>query len=160
MCIRDRVNIDRIKDNNIRDGYDTVIISDYDKGFLTTEDIEYICTNHPQVFLDTKKILGNWANAARFIKINNHEYERSKDYFQNTNVQDRVIQTMGSEGCYFNGKQYSVEQAEVMDLSGAGDTFMAALAVKYTETGDVDSSITYANSCASKVVKKRGTTVV
>ena len=25
-------------------------------------------------------------------------------------------------------------QAEVMDLSGAGDTFMAALAVKYTET--------------------------
>ena len=54
------VNIDRIKDNNIKDGYDTVIISDYYKGFLTTEDIEYICTNHPQVFLDTKKILGNW----------------------------------------------------------------------------------------------------
>ena len=67
---------------------------------------------------------------------------------------------MGSEGCYFNGKQYSVEQAEVMDLSGAGDTFMAALAVKYTETEDIDSSITYSNSCASKVVKKRGTTVV
>ena len=160
MRVDSVVNIDRIKDNNIKDGYDTVIISDYDKGFLTTEDIEYICTNHPQVFLDTKKILGYWANAARFIKINNYEYERSKDYFQNTNVQDRVIQTMGSEGCYFNGKQYSVEQAEVMDLSGAGDTFMAALAVKYTETEDIDSSITYANSCASKVVKKRGTTVV
>ena len=160
MRVDSVVNIDRIKDNNIRDGYDTVIISDYDKGFLTIEDIEYICTNHPQVFLDTKKILGNWANAARFIKINNYEYERSKDYFQNTNVQDRVIQTMGSEGCYFNGKQYPVEQAEVMDLSGAGDTFMAALAVKYTETEDIDSSITYANSCASKVVKKRGTTVV
>ena len=119
MRVDSVVNIDRIKDNNIRDGYDTVIISDYDKGFLTTEDIEYICTNHSQVFLDTKKILGNWANAG-FIKINNHEYERSKDYFQNTNVQDRVIQTMGSEGCYFNGKQYPVEQAEVMDLSGAG----------------------------------------
>ena len=160
MRVDSVVNIDRIKDNNIKDGYDTVIISDYDKGFLTTEDIEYMCTNHPQVFLDTKKILGNWANAARFIKINNYEYERSKDYFQNTNVQDRVIQTMGSEGCYFNGKQYPVEQAEVMDLSGAGDTFMAALAVKYTETEDIDSSITYANSCASKVVKKRGTTVV
>ena len=160
MRVDSVVNIDRIKDNNIKDGYDTVIISDYDKGFLTTEDIEYMCTNHPQVFLDTKKILGNWANAARFIKINNYEYERSKDYFQNTNVQDRVIQTMGSEGCYFNGKQYPVEQAEVMDLSGAGDTFMAALAVKYTETEDIDSSITYANSCASKVGKKRGTTVV
>jgi len=160
MRVDSLVNIDRMKDNNIKDGYDTVIISDYDKGFLTTEDIEYICTNHQQVFLDTKKILGNWANAARFIKINNYEYERSKDYFQNISVQDRVIQTMGSEGCYYNGKQYPVEQAEVMDLSGAGDTFMAALAVKYTETGDIDSSITYANSCASRVVKKRGTTVV
>ena len=104
MRVDSVVNIDRIKDNNIRDGYDTVIISDYDKGFLTVEDIEYICTNHSQVFLDTKKILGNWANAARFIKINNYEYERSKDYFQNTNVQDRVIQTMGSERCYFNCK--------------------------------------------------------
>ena len=142
------------------DDYKHVIISDYDKGFLTTEDIKYICTNHSQVFLDTKKILDNWANAARFIKINNHEYERSKDYFQNTNVQDRVIQTMGSNGCYFNSKQYPVEQVEVMDLSGAGDTFMAALAVKYTETEDIDSSITFANSCAARVVKKRGTTVV
>ncbi len=51
-------------------------------------------------------------------------------------------------------------QIQQEDLSGAGDTFMAALAVKYTETGDIDSSITYANSCASQVVKKRGTTVV
>ena len=67
MRVDSVVNIDRIKDNNIRDGYDTVIISDYDKGFLTIEDIEYICTNHPQVFLDTKKILGNWANAARSV---------------------------------------------------------------------------------------------
>jgi len=160
MRVDSVVNIDRIKENNIKGDYDSIIISDYDKGFLTTEDIEYICTNHSQVFLDTKKILDNWANAARFIKINNHEYERSKDYFQNTNVQDRVIQTMGSNGCYFNGKQYPVEQVEVMDLSGAGDTFMAALAVKYTETEDIDSSITYANSCAARVVKKRGTTVV
>ena len=152
--------VERLVRKEIEKEYDTVIIADYDKGFLTTDDIQYICTHHPQVFLDTKKVLGNWANASRFIKINNHEYERSKDYFQNTNVQDRVIQTMGSEGCYFNGKQYPVEQAEVMDLSGAGDTFMAALAVKYSETEDIDSSITYANSCASKVVKKRGTTVV
>ena len=40
MRVDSIVNIDRIKDNNIRDGYDTVIISDYDKGFLTAEDIE------------------------------------------------------------------------------------------------------------------------
>ena len=34
MRVDSVVNIDRIKDNNIKDGYDTVIISDYDKGFF------------------------------------------------------------------------------------------------------------------------------
>ena len=159
MRVDSVVNIDRIKENNIKGDYDSIIISDYDKGFLTTEDIEYICTNHSQVFLDTKKILDNWANAARFIKINNHEYERSKEYFQNVGVVDKVIQTVGGGGCCYNGKIYPVEEQDVMDVSGAGDTFMAALAVKYTETNDMIMSIEFANQCAAKVVKKKGTTV-
>ena len=152
--------IERITNRDIERDYDTIIIADYDKGFLTEEDIEYICPHHPQVFLDTKKVLDNWANAARFIKINSHEYERSKDYFQNVAVYDRVIQTMGGDGCYYNGKQYPVEQVDVMDLSGAGDTFMSALAVKYTETENMIMSIEFANQCAAKVVRKKGTTVV
>ena len=52
-----------------------------------------------------------------------------------------------------------VEELDVMDVSGAGDTFMAALAVKYTETEDMILSIGFANQCASHVVKKKGTTV-
>jgi len=62
------------------DKYQTVIISDYDKGFLHRDDIEYICTNHPQVFLDTKKVLDTWSFNAKFIKINQHEYEKSQNY--------------------------------------------------------------------------------
>ena len=60
--------------------YDTIIISDYDKGFLLKKDIQYICSNHDQVFLDTKKPLGKWAKDAKFIKINEDEYQKSKDY--------------------------------------------------------------------------------
>ena len=71
--------IERIVSMSPEEEYETVIIADYDKGFLTTEDIEYICSNHPQVFLDTKKVLGSWASNAKFIKINNYEYERSKE---------------------------------------------------------------------------------
>ena len=67
---------------------------------------------------------------------------------------------MGGDGCYYNGKQYPVEQVDVMDLSGAGDTFMSALAVKYTETENMIMSIEFANQCAAKVVRKKGTTVV
>ena len=63
-------------------------------------------------------------------------------------------------GNQYEEKIYPVEnKVEVRDLSGAGDTFMAALAVKYTETNDMIMSIEFANQCAAKVVKKKGTTV-
>ncbi len=42
-------------------GYDAVIISDYCKGFLQEKHIEYICEKCNNVFIDTKKQLGNWA---------------------------------------------------------------------------------------------------
>ena len=51
------------------DWYDALVISDYDKGFLTEEDIFYIGKSHPLTFLDTKKILGPWAESIRYIKI-------------------------------------------------------------------------------------------
>ena len=35
--------------------YDIIVISDYDKGFLTKEDIYNISSNHDCVFMDTKK---------------------------------------------------------------------------------------------------------
>ena len=58
--------------------YDLVVISDYNKGFLTEDHIEQISSKHSLVFLDTKKILGNWAKGASFIKINDYEYKRWK----------------------------------------------------------------------------------
>lgn len=151
--------IEKINLDNISFEYETVIISDYDKGFLTEGDIEYICTKHPQVFLDTKKILGDWSINAKYIKINNYEYERSKKFI-NDNVKDKVIKTMGGEGCSYQDRVYPVKKMDVIDVSGAGDTFMASLCVKYTETNDIIESIEFANKCAAKVVKKRGTTTV
>ena len=52
--------------------YDAIIISDYNKGFLLTEDIKLLCDHIVDVpiFLDTKKIISSWANNLTFIKIN------------------------------------------------------------------------------------------
>jgi sugar/nucleoside kinase (ribokinase family) len=47
------------------------------------------------------------------------------------------------------------KKSEVRDLSGAGDTFLSGLVVKYIETNDIAKSIDYANVCASWVVPKR-----
>ena len=141
------------------DRYQTVIVSDYDKGFLTPNDIEYICTHHPQVFLDTKKVLGEWAFNAKFIKINEHEYERSKSYVDSLG-KGQVIKTLGGQGCEFDGKIYPVDKVEVLDVSGAGDTFMAAMAHKYTRINDIQKAINFANYCASQVVQMRGTSTL
>jgi D-beta-D-heptose 7-phosphate kinase/D-beta-D-heptose 1-phosphate adenosyltransferase len=37
--------------------YEMIVISDYNKGFLSYDDISFICQNHPLVFLDSKKDL-------------------------------------------------------------------------------------------------------
>lgn len=139
--------------------FNTIIISDYDKGFVSEENIEYICENHPRVFLDTKKILDKWALDATFIKINNYEYDRSKDFIEKY-VKDKVIQTMGGDGCSYCGRIYPVDTVDVVDVSGAGDTFMASLAYKYTQSRNIIQSIKFANKSASKVVQKKGTTTL
>lgn len=151
--------IPRIDINDLDLDCDLVVISDYNKGFLLEEDIEYICTRHSNVFIDTKKILGPWVNSARFIKINDIEYRNSKKYITK-DIDEKIIHTMGGDGCEFKNKRYSTNKVEVKDLSGAGDTFMAGLVVKFVETGDIIKSIGYANECASKVVAQKGVAVL
>jgi hypothetical protein len=136
-----------------------IIISDYNKGYLHRDDIETICSNHPKVFLDTKKNLGQWASNAAYIKINDFEYQNSKRFLSDK-LDKKIIHTMGSQGCEFNGVRYPVDRVEVKDSSGAGDTFMASLVLKYYKTNDIIKSIKFANKCASEIVKHRGVTTI
>lgn len=144
---------------SIISAYNIVVLSDYNKGFLLDEDIEKICSIHSNVFLDTKKILGKWANNAKFIKINHYEYECSKKYITDE-LEGKIIHTEGSNGCTYLGKNYPVDKVFVKDSSGAGDSFIAGLVIKYSQNSNIIESIKYANKCASKVVKYRGVTVI
>ena len=147
----------RIDLNEISYDYDCIVISDYNRGFLTEEDISQICSNHPLTFLDTKKILGEWANSATFLKINEHEYLRSKEKIS-PELWEKTIETRGSKGCFFRGLNYETEPQEVIDVSGAGDAFLAALVHDYLQNESIPSAIIYANSVAAKVVRKKGVT--
>jgi len=137
------------------DEYDVVVISDYDKGFLTEEDIKYIANRHSDTFLDTKKILGDWCKNIRFIKINEFEYERTKHKLTPQLIEKMII-TLGPDGASFRGITFPVLKVEIKDTSGAGDTFIAALAATYAKTSDIHESIKEANTCATKVVQKKG----
>lgn len=139
--------------------YDAIVISDYDKGFLDEYTIQYISEQHDVTFLDTKKPLGDWASGIKFIKINNIELEQSIGYLHDKEFlyQHKVITTLGSRGAFYKGEDYAVEEVDVRDTSGAGDTFLAGLVSSYLDCNDIKIAIEYANKCATQVVQKKGT---
>lgn len=175
---------ERLKLVNWKD-YDAVVVSDYNKGFLSTQTMEYISKQHPLTFIDTKKILGAWVNKFTFIKINEVEYHKTIEFLNNMNTlkykgvqitgepwREKLIITKGSEGAEYNGVNYSVEATEIKDTTGAGDSFLAAFVYQYValkEASETDPelhrdliplSIKFANAMATKVVQEKGTTVI
>ena len=142
--------------------YDTVVISDYCKGFLSEEDIKTISQFYQStIFLDTKKVLGDWAHNVNFIKINSVEYNRSKEQVDNDSIlQSKTIITRGKYGCNYQGKNYPTQEVPVKDVSGAGDTFLAGLVVEYARTQDIDQAIKFAQDCTTIVVQKTGVSTI
>ena len=113
------------------------------------------CSNHNNVFVDTKKKLGNWVAKAKIIKINDYEFQNSKPFLDSSFV-NKIIHTQGPNGCEFNGRHFPVKSVKVADSSGAGDSFMAAFVIKYLETFSYEKSITFANLKSSWVVTQKG----
>ena len=152
--------------------YDAVLVSNYGKGFLRTCAIRDICQYHDNVYLDSNKVKMNCDLPLnlRFLKINEYELEinqhwrhhlHPKQHNSDYNRPAQIIITLGYKGCMYMGKTYPPSKRVVaQDLSGAGDTFLAALAVSMTRVGDVDVAINYANECATEVVSKRGVSTV
>ena len=143
------------------DTFDAVIISDYCKGFLNEQDIEFICRNNKNVFIDTKKKLGEWIENADYIKINSLEYENNEKFLnEHYAIMNKTIVTKGNEGCLFQDNVYPTEDVPVKDISGAGDTFLAGLVVSYLKTDDIIEAINFAQVCTTKVVQRHGVSVL
>lgn len=139
------------------DKYEIIIISDYCKGFLEKDDIEFICNNHENVFIDTKKILGDYCLNAKFIKINELEYSNNINAGINMDkFFNNLIVTLGDKGCKFKNKIYSVEKVDIKDMTGAGDTFISTLAVKFLKNKNYEESIKFANKCSTIIVQHKG----
>ena len=133
--------------------YDALVISDYDKGFLTTEKIFELTSRFVgPVFIDSKKTN---LPADAYIKINEIEHER----MAYCNYENLII-TRGGKGAEYKGDLYPAEKVNVFDVVGAGDTFLAALTYGYLKYGRIDKAIPLANKAAAVAVSHRGTYVL
>ena len=147
-------------DSRREDYYDAIIISDYCKGFLEEEDIQHICENNNNVFVDTKKKLGEWIKDVDYIKINELEYKKNHELLSDKGFEEKLIVTLGSKGCRYNGKDFPVKEVPVKDVSGAGDTFIAGLVRGYLDTNNIESAIEFAQKCTTAVVQQHGVATV
>ena len=141
------------KDLTYLERYDLVIVSDYNKGFLSNKDIYDIGLMAPLSIIDSKRQLTDkMVDNYNFIKLN--ESERINN---NKLEHPGIITTLGAKGAEYQGKLFpSPKPQETIDVSGAGDTFVAAFAIEYVKSRDAARAIEFANDMSAEVVQKRG----
>ncbi len=133
--------------------YDALVISDYNKGFITQEQLIELSSRFVGPgFVDTKKTM---IPEGVFVKINEIEFNKLTHYNS-----DNLIITRGAKGTEYRGKIYPAEKVNVFDVVGAGDTFLAALVVGYIKTKSMQSAIPFANKAAAIAVSHIGTYVL
>lgn len=139
------------------DSYDALLISDYDKGFITHDVASFITQkyNNIPIFVDSKKKdLSCFKNS--FIKINEKEYN---DH-QAVDLSSKLIVTLGSAGAMYEDIIYNTHNVDVHDVCGAGDVFLSSLSYKFLSCKDIIDSIKFANKMATISVTKLGTYVL
>ena len=143
-------------DTAIPDIYDAIVISDYNKGTVSYKLMEEVIEASGSgvkfpVFIDTKKtdlerLQGAW------VKINELEYSKIKSECSG------LIVTRGAKGADAVYHEYKspAPKVEVVDVTGAGDTFLAALAYNYLHTKDIKRAMDFANQAAAVAVQHMG----
>ncbi len=164
---------------SIIDKYDTIILSDYGKGGLThtTKMIEIANKQNKKVLIDPKgSDYSKYANATLLtpnrsemrdaMGIWNNEAEligKAKQLIQSLNL-NYLLVTRSEEGMTLftptESYNYPTFAQEVFDVSGAGDTVIATLALMLANGASISDAVTIANFAAGIVVAKLGTATV
>lgn len=102
----------------------------------------------------------NETEAAQLLGASVNGYEDASDKLRAKGVKNVLI-TLGPKGAYINseteGKHLMpVRQVPVVDTTAAGDSFTAALAVRFAAGSSLVQAVRYANEVAAIVVTRKG----
>ena len=157
--------------------YDLIIISDYNKGIITKESWSImkplLYRLSDRFFIDTKKLNVIDFYEGMYIFPNKKEMDAimefnccsTRNQLRREMDLDFIVETASHEGAFLyknDGKIYHapVFKSNVVDVTGCGDTFVAAFSLYYTKYNDKKTALSFANYCCSKVIERKGTTPV
>jgi D-beta-D-heptose 7-phosphate kinase/D-beta-D-heptose 1-phosphate adenosyltransferase len=148
-----KLDIELLK-NIEMDSFDAIVISDYDKGFITNDIIDSIIIKNKNIlpiFVDSKKKdLSRFINC--IIKVNETEEKNVIKWPDNC----KKIVTLGSIGAKYCEKIYKGKKVEVFDVCGAGDSFLAGLVLGFLSLNNLEKAIQLANKVAAVSVSHHG----
>lgn len=168
----------------LADKIDAIIFSDYNKGVFTdyfiTKVKEVAKLLNIKIFVDPKQGLKQYEktylitpNIKEASSLFQFEIKNEQDVTKNLDVIKRlltlyqiqnVVITLGDRGAYLisenDSHHFDTKKINVFDVTGAGDTFLAALVFDHLRNKDLRKAIPFANLAASISVSKRGTATV
>ena len=161
--------------------FDSLILSDYAKGFLTPRliksTIKIFKKNNKKIFTDPKNKNVSIYKGSNFICPNSKEFDEFFDN-QNTRVNKRsilnlfrkakndyFIVTRGSSDLsiyYRNGSEIKIPQksVNVYDVTGAGDTFIGLFSYLISKNIDLVNALRISSYACTKVVQKKYTSIL
>ena len=164
-----------------RDKYDGIILSDYNKGLLNYDFIQSVRKNFKNlpVIIDPKGVDYAKYASATAIKPNWKEFKQAlnKPCLGFNAIQENaaamvkelqlqgIIITLGEKGVFVlddhnQSRVLPTVARDVFDVSGAGDTFVAAFTAGLLSSGSWLKAAALANIASGIVVGKVGTAVV
>ena len=157
--------INIMKDSNKLD-FDIIVVSDYNKGMICWDLMEYLRTLDIPIIIDPKPCNGTLYDRPLMITPNRSEWREME--MDDECKPEFVLVTEGRDGMtlydYRQGRaQIKIpgKPVEVYNVSGAGDTVVAIMAICLA-MGNIypDKAARIANDCAAYVVTQTGTSTV
>lgn len=135
---------------------DAIVVSDYGKGAMHRDLARRIVESETPCFVDAKH---HWHwYAGRNVTIFPNEKERLA--LDETFLADQVVKKLGANGCDHFNLHLAATVRDVVDVTGAGDIFMAGFVFAWSLQLPAEDCLRFANTLAGESCRHVGTYVV
>jgi len=151
-----------------KEEFDVIIISDYNKGVVTSNLMYHLKSTYPntKIIVDPKPVNSTLYNDVFMLTPNAKEFKEMEEGYFPCNV-EYIIKTLGKDGMmvyssFYHNLSHKIPSipVDVFNVTGCGDTVIAIISACITMGFNITASAKIANGCAGYVASVPGTTTV